>query len=400
MTRKFFKTGLVSRQKSNLRLIALVLTGILLIFLGQIFPQNITPVFAELDGGQTGGGYLDGEQTGGFDSGGLDGEQTGEFGSSCRVERLYPECDPTGPGWVHEVWRGSDCNLFIPPQSVQFQGGVCGDTLAPAPQPTPSPVCQEITRSYPQCGGTVGLLDFPKTDTIWVTEITNTCTGAKDYWRIPPLNLGNRGECFVAPTPTPVVVFPTPTPVSPPVCIQVITNARNPFTGECRAFPTPCDVPSGWQVVASCFVPTPTPTVPVVTPVPPQGGVSQSCPNGTTFGGINGSNLICVQQVQNQVQNAIANANASTGPITVTVAGSTSPQIIERAVVINPAPVVVKTVVAGDMVELPKTGLPIAAWALTGLAPLGFRLRRFGYSLKKSTRVAQYLWQQREFDKE
>lgn len=33
------------------------------------------------------------------------------------------------------------------------------------------------------------------------------------------------------------------------VCIQVITPARNPETGETRDFPTPCDVPSGWTVV-------------------------------------------------------------------------------------------------------------------------------------------------------
>lgn len=33
------------------------------------------------------------------------------------------------------------------------------------------------------------------------------------------------------------------------VCIQVITPARNPETGEVRDFPTPCDVPEGWDVV-------------------------------------------------------------------------------------------------------------------------------------------------------
>ncbi len=29
-------------------------------------------------------------------------------------------------------------------------------------------------------------------------------------------------------------------------CIQVITPAKNPQTGEVRNFPTPCDVPRGW----------------------------------------------------------------------------------------------------------------------------------------------------------
>lgn len=32
----------------------------------------------------------------------------------------------------------------------------------------------------------------------------------------------------------------------PELCIQVITPARNPHSGEVREFPTPCDVPEGW----------------------------------------------------------------------------------------------------------------------------------------------------------
>lgn len=34
----------------------------------------------------------------------------------------------------------------------------------------------------------------------------------------------------------------------PEVCAQVITFARNPQTGQCEAFPTPCDVPDGWEL--------------------------------------------------------------------------------------------------------------------------------------------------------
>lgn len=33
------------------------------------------------------------------------------------------------------------------------------------------------------------------------------------------------------------------------ICIQVITPARNPETGEVVEFPTPCDVPDGWEPV-------------------------------------------------------------------------------------------------------------------------------------------------------
>ncbi|MBI4153541.1 hypothetical protein HY503_00865 [Candidatus Woesebacteria bacterium] len=51
-------------------------------------------------------------------------------------------------------------------------------------------------------------------------------------------------------------------------CIQVITPAKNPATGECSEFPTPCDVPTGWVQVSSCVggevpekttIPSPTP---------------------------------------------------------------------------------------------------------------------------------------------
>lgn len=49
---------------------------------------------------------------------------------------------------------------------------------------------------------------------------------------------------------------PIPTPGS--ACIQVVTPAKNSTTGECREFPTPCDVPAGWKKVDSCG-PTPMP---------------------------------------------------------------------------------------------------------------------------------------------
>lgn len=33
------------------------------------------------------------------------------------------------------------------------------------------------------------------------------------------------------------------------ICIQVIQRARNPQTGEVKDFPTPCDVPEGWEKI-------------------------------------------------------------------------------------------------------------------------------------------------------
>lgn len=36
------------------------------------------------------------------------------------------------------------------------------------------------------------------------------------------------------------------------ICAQVITPAKSIESGECIEYPTPCDVPEGWEVVASC----------------------------------------------------------------------------------------------------------------------------------------------------
>lgn len=36
------------------------------------------------------------------------------------------------------------------------------------------------------------------------------------------------------------------------ICIQVITPAKNLETEQCKEFPTPCDVPEGWEKVESC----------------------------------------------------------------------------------------------------------------------------------------------------
>lgn len=35
-------------------------------------------------------------------------------------------------------------------------------------------------------------------------------------------------------------------------CIQVEQPAKNITTGECKIYPTPCDVPSGWKAVSEC----------------------------------------------------------------------------------------------------------------------------------------------------
>ena len=48
-------------------------------------------------------------------------------------------------------------------------------------------------------------------------------------------------------TEEPSEITPTPTPRK--ICAQVITYAKNSATNECKTFPTPCDVPTGWTTV-------------------------------------------------------------------------------------------------------------------------------------------------------
>jgi len=56
---------------------------------------------------------------------------------------------------------------------------------------------------------------------------------------------------------------------TPKVCIQIITSAISP-ENVCKEFPTPCDVPTGWNKIDKCpSVSTPAPAqVPIPIPVP------------------------------------------------------------------------------------------------------------------------------------
>lgn len=172
------------------------------------------------------------------------------------------------------------------------------------------------------------------------------------------------GDCVV-PTATATPTFiPTATPTQQPTA----TPTQRP-TATATPTSTGTLTPTPTRVVTL----TPTPTVPVGNAVVV---ADLRCPNGTSFGGIRGSNVICVQQTQNQNQTVTNTARANTGPISITLASAK--ETIE---------------------ELPKTGLPMAAWFLPALLPLGLKLRRFGGLDKIGENVSSYLWQKREFDK-
>lgn len=173
------------------------------------------------------------------------------------------------------------------------------------------------------------------------------------------------------------------------VFFEVLFKAR--VTEEPGITPTATPTPT------VTVTPTITPTV-TVTPTPtivPAGNVV-SCPAGFVET-VSGSTIICLQQVQTQTANP--SANASTGPISITTTGgsATSTTNVTQTVPVS-APAVTP---APSVTQLPKTGLPLAAWLLSGLFPAGIGLKRFGLGKKgQEMEEPYYLNRAREFLKE
>lgn len=189
------------------------------------------------------------------------------------------------------------------------------------------------------------------------------------------------------------------------VFAEVLFKAQ--LTEVAVVIPTPTPTP---VVVVT---PTPTPVVivtPMPTPVPAaEQQVDLQCPAGF-ISVVSGSNIFCLQQVQNNNQNQTVNqtVNATGGSSTASGGSSSAnatsgggvPVVVAAA---QPAVVVAQPQVAGvstKVTELPKTGLPVAAWVLSGLLPAGLGLRKFGSFGKDQKDTARYLWQKREFERE
>lgn len=208
-------------------------------------------------------------------------------------------------------------------------------------------------------------------------------------------------------------------------CAQVITYAKLVYSGECRAFPTPCDVPAEWVRVANCSADPSSGQV---------GGVAATnCPAGTTPEPGTGSNqntIVCIQQSQTSTSTASggeANASgggggsanaggggggsaqtgatsatggsAQTGAVTaqggaggaggaggsatINGGGSGVAGVAARRTTVvraaNGQQYVVRLAGASYQVnELPKTGLPALAWATLAFIPIGEVFKRFG----------------------
>ncbi len=179
------------------------------------------------------------------------------------------------------------------------------------------------------------------------------------------------------------------------------TTVRKPLSAGNYGFSVQAGFPDGstsTQVLGNQFTcsavvnPTPTPTgtiTPTPTPVP-AGAVATavSCPTGTSVQMIN-SVMVCV---------SVANANNNTNTNTVTV---TNNNTTGQGTILAAAPAAAQAQVAGvsTVNSLPKTGLPMAAWLLSGLLPMGAGLKKFAGrgDDEASVTTPTYLWQKRRF---
>lgn len=83
---------------------------------------------------------------------------------------------------------------------------------------------------------TSGTLRYPIPDSVTLSDFPYALTWCKEFGVL--FNSANLSS-----------LLSDAPPDEGAVCIQVITPARNIETGEIKEFPTPCDVPSGWEIV-------------------------------------------------------------------------------------------------------------------------------------------------------
>lgn len=161
--------------------------------------------------------------------------------------------------------------------------------------------------------------------------------------------------------------------------------------------------------VSSCLsTPTPTPTAtPTATPTPVPTPTASPTPAPVEECKANEIKVIKNSQAQCQAQTQTQNNNQSQDNNQTQTQGSISNTNSNNVTVNNPAPQVlaatsapqVVTVAASTAKELPKTGLPLAGLALTGLIPFGLKLRK--YSQKDNPESsANFIWEERQIVKD
>lgn len=261
-----------------------------------------------------------------------------------------------------------------------------------------APTLSDTTTVNVNGGSSQGLTFIPGHTRVLSRSCPSYCTIADDSpllsggLPLDDLAFGESEQVFFKVNITNVIsATPTPTPTGVPTVTPTPTEAPTPTPTEAPTVtPTPTEAP----------VVTVTPTL-----TPPPAGAQQAtleCPAGFVSV-VSGSNIFCLQQVQSQNQSQTVNQNVTaTGGSSSATGGSSNVNVTSSAG--SPAVVVAasKPLVAGvstKVTELPKTGLPVAAWVLSGLLPAGLGLRKFGSFGKGQKDSARYMWQKREFDR-
>jgi len=382
-----------------------------------------------------------------------DGGMVPEQPSCTETSREYPQCGgtvglegyPATDTIIVKEFTDS-CSGSKRYEVVTNEGnlGQCAQEPAPAPQ---QPSCTETSREYPQCGGTVGLEGYPATDTIIVKEWANTCSGAKRYEVVT--NKGNLGQCAQpAPAPQPVV-----TTTQLPECPKPGQSGTQQICGGQWAYDvctiterfsdgTPAKYKCQYSQNANCVgtysCPAPAPVVTTQACQIKTVKTEQTCIGAQlcTFNFQQQSDCSVVKKgpfncfestqcravvqppvvvtpvipvaqeagpinVTNNNNNTNNNSNTNNNNISVNASGARE-TVREVQTVTAAAPTVVyaqQPAVAGVQVkELPKTGLPAAAWAALAFIPAGFRMRRFRKVQGELEDSPVYIWEKREYD--
>lgn len=134
--------------------------------------------------------------------------------------------------------------------STTLGTSVVGPIVLPAGNIAPSPVSDNIINSF-DVNALYSQWSLTKDVSRPADLNRDGRVNSVDY-ACMKLNFNKQDEAFTPPVVVSPTPSPSPSPSPTPVCAQVITAARNPAKGECREFPTPCDVPAGWVKVSSC----------------------------------------------------------------------------------------------------------------------------------------------------
>lgn len=249
---------------------------------------------------------------------------------------------------------------------------------------------------YPQCGGTTGLQNFPSQDTIKVTA-SYMSDGTIHY---QDTDLGNLGQCGTA----------APTPSSQPVTNMVTTCKGTMNQSDMESQLRGANYPGPWDVNSeiAAFNRAACPSTPVVqqptsTPAPAptssfNTSQNQTVTNTNSNTATGGTSYISFTPSYTQPAAVYYPPATPTPTYTPTPAPTYTPTPQTKSTIYyqptSSAPQVTGTYSSGAK-QLPQTGVPDAAWGLTGLLPLGWTLRKFGSKTKEGIESAGAIWNER-----